>query len=78
MDREVWQATVHRVAQNRTRLKRLSTHACDRSETQEIGPGNVMRSSAVPERRKEGEKERRKMRKKERRERYLSYWSLHI
>ena len=58
MDREVWQATVHRVAQNRTRLKRLSTHACDRSETQEIGSGNVMRSSAVPERRKEGEERR--------------------
>ena len=27
-DREVWQATVHRVAKSQTRLKGLSTHAC--------------------------------------------------
>ena len=27
MDRGAWQATVHRIAQSRTRLKRLSTHA---------------------------------------------------
>ena len=27
MDRGVWRATVHRVAQSQTRLKRLSTHA---------------------------------------------------
>ena len=27
MDRGAWQATVHRVAQSRTRLKRLSSHA---------------------------------------------------
>ena len=26
MDRGAWQATVHRVAQSQTRLKRLSTH----------------------------------------------------
>ena len=26
MDREAWQATVHRVAKSRTRLKRLSKH----------------------------------------------------
>ena len=26
MDRGAWQATVHRVAQSRTQLKRLSTH----------------------------------------------------
>ena len=57
MDREAWRATVRKVAQNRTQLKRLSTHPCNRSQTQEIGSRNVMRSSAVPERRKEGEKE---------------------
>ena len=28
MDRGAWQATVHRVTQSRTRLKRLSMHAC--------------------------------------------------
>ena len=28
MDRGVWQATVHRVAKSRTRLKGLSTHTC--------------------------------------------------
>ena len=28
MDKGDWQATVHRVTENRTRLKRLSTHAC--------------------------------------------------
>ena len=28
MDRETWQAMVHRVAKTRTELKRLSTHAC--------------------------------------------------
>ena len=28
MDRGAWQATVHRVAQCQTRLKRLSMHAC--------------------------------------------------
>ena len=28
MDRGAWQATVHRVAQSQTRLKRLSTHIC--------------------------------------------------
>ena len=28
MDRGAWRATVHRVAQSRIRLKRLSTHAC--------------------------------------------------
>ena len=28
MDRRVWRATVHGVAQSRTRLKQLSTHAC--------------------------------------------------
>ena len=28
LDRESWRATVHRVAQSWTRLKRLSTHAC--------------------------------------------------
>ena len=27
MDRGAWWATVHRVAQNQTRLKRLSTHS---------------------------------------------------
>ena len=27
MDREAWRATVHRVAQSRTRLKQLSMHA---------------------------------------------------
>ena len=33
MDRGAWWAAVHRVAQSRTRLKRLSMHAC-------IGEGN--------------------------------------
>ena len=33
VDRESWWAAVHRVAQSRTRLKRLSMHAC-------IGEGN--------------------------------------
>ena len=28
MDRGVWQATVHRVAQSQTQLKRLSIHTC--------------------------------------------------
>ena len=28
MDREAWWATVHRVAQSRTQLKQLSSHAC--------------------------------------------------
>ena len=28
MERGAWQVTVHSVAKNRTRLKRLSTHAC--------------------------------------------------
>ena len=28
MDREAWQATVHRFTKSRTRLKRLSMHAC--------------------------------------------------
>ena len=28
IDREAWQATVHRVPKSRTRLKRPSTHAC--------------------------------------------------
>ena len=28
MDRGAWQATVHRVAKSRTRLKPLSMHAC--------------------------------------------------
>ena len=28
MDRGVWRATVHGVAQSRTQLKQLSTHAC--------------------------------------------------
>ena len=28
-DRRAWQATVHRVAQSETQLKRLSTHACN-------------------------------------------------
>ena len=28
MDRGAWQATVHRLAKNRTRLKQLSTDAC--------------------------------------------------
>ena len=28
MDRGVWQATVHRVAQSRTQLKQLSIHTC--------------------------------------------------
>ena len=28
MDRGAWQATVHRVAQNWTQLKRLSMHSC--------------------------------------------------
>ena len=28
MDIGAWQATVHRVAQSQTQLKRLSTHAC--------------------------------------------------
>ena len=28
MDRGTWRAIVHRVAKSRTRLKRLSTHAC--------------------------------------------------
>ena len=28
MDRGAWQATVHGVAQSRTRLKQLNTHAC--------------------------------------------------
>ena len=27
MEREAWQATVHRVTQSQTRLKRLSTHS---------------------------------------------------
>ena len=29
LDRGAWQATVHRVTQSRTRLKRLSTHECE-------------------------------------------------
>ena len=29
MDREAWQAAVHRVTQSRTRLKRLSMQACN-------------------------------------------------
>ena len=33
MDRRAWWAVVHRVTQGKTRLKRLSTHAC-------IGEGN--------------------------------------
>ena len=28
MDREAWWATAHRVAKNRTQLKRVSMHAC--------------------------------------------------
>ena len=28
MDRGAWRAAVHGVAQSRTRLKRLNTHAC--------------------------------------------------
>ena len=27
MDREVWQATAHKITKSQTRLKRLSTHA---------------------------------------------------
>ena len=33
MDRGAWQATVHRTAQNRTRLKRLSTHTHTHTHT---------------------------------------------
>ena len=32
MDREAWQATVHRVAQSWTRLKQLRMHACSRPD----------------------------------------------
>ena len=31
MDRGAWWATVHRVSQNQTQLKQLSTHACEYS-----------------------------------------------
>ena len=32
MDRETWQAIVHRVSESQTRLKRLSTQACRRKQ----------------------------------------------
>ena len=35
MDREAWQATVHRVAKSQTGLKRLSTHACGKPRKHE-------------------------------------------
>ena len=31
MDRGVWQATIHRVAQSQTQLKQLSIHTCKQS-----------------------------------------------
>ena len=31
VDRGAWRAAVHRVAQSRTRLKRLSMHACNKT-----------------------------------------------
>ena len=35
MDREAWQATVHRIVKSRTRLKRLSTHGSMIEDTED-------------------------------------------
>ena len=42
MDREAWRATVHRVAKNWTRLKRLSTHA--RTSSSYLRQGLVLKT----------------------------------
>ena len=73
MDREAWRATVHRVTQNQTQLKRFSMHACNRSKPRKSGP----ETSWDPVRfRKEGEKEgwwgrRKEKKEKERKKREI-------
>ena len=39
MDKGTWRATVHRAAKSRTRLKRLSTHACRHAGARGGGDG---------------------------------------
>ena len=49
MDRGAWRATVHRVTKSWTRLKRLSTHKCEQTQT---CSGNSKRYSNYPQREK--------------------------
>ena len=45
MDRRAWRATVHRVAQSQTRLKRLSTYVCPKVKDTREGAGSLLGKS---------------------------------